>query len=132
MHRSLLALADDLRSAPNLDAFWSRSHAALEQRGVGSIFYGALASAKEVELGRFSKGLIWKSSHSPQFFEAFGSEAALDLDPSVEHCVTNSDVFLWHNDIKWPSLSTTLKKRISIERDIGLHVGFSVPASYFS
>jgi DNA-binding CsgD family transcriptional regulator len=134
MEQSLLDLAADLRSASELDAFWSRTHAALEARGVGSIFYGALASAKEAELGRFSKSLIWKSSHNQQFFDAFGAEAAVDLDPSVEHCVVSEEVLFWHNENNsdWKTAPTALKKRISIERDLGLHVGFSVPTSYFS
>jgi DNA-binding CsgD family transcriptional regulator len=133
MHRRLLELIESLRSAPNLDAFWSRTHAALEDRGVTSIFYGAVASSKEVELGRFSQSMIWRSSHSQQFFDAFGEEVAIDLDPGVEHCLTNPDILFWHNetDSEWMSAPTALRKRISIERDLGLHVGFSVSTSYF-
>lgn len=132
MNRQLLELADELRSANDLDAFWTRAHRALEWHGVGSMFYGALASGREVELGRFSRSLIWKSSHKKEFFEAFGAEAALDFDPSVEHCVINREILFWHHDSDWRSVPPSLKKRVSIERDLGLHVGFSVPTSFFS
>lgn len=134
MNRQLLQLADDLRSARNLDMFWSRAHAELEKHGVGSIFYGALASAKEVESGHFSKSLIWKSSHKREFFDAFGADGAVDFDPSVEHCIVSRDILFWHGDgdAEWRSAPAALKKRVTIERDLGLHVGFSVPTSYFT
>lgn len=132
MDRKLAELADSLRATSDLDAFWARAHAALEDRGVGSIFYGAMSTAREAQIGRYSRSLIWKSSHSHEFFDAFGLDAAVDHDPSVEHCMTRSDVMFWHRDSDWRDTPVPLRTRVSMERDLGLHVGFSVPASYFS
>jgi DNA-binding CsgD family transcriptional regulator len=131
MNRQLVELTERLRSATDLESFWSQAHAALEAHGVASIMYGAFSSTKEAQTNRHSKTMIWKSSHSQAFFEAFGFEAALDFDPSIDHCVASQDVMLWHHDSDWNSAPTALKKRVSIERDLGLHVGVTIPTTRF-
>ena len=93
--------------------------------------YGAFSSAKEAQTGGFSKTMLWKSSHSAAFFDAFGEEAALDFDPSIGHCLASRDVMLWHHDDEWASAPPSLRKRVSIERDLGLHVGVTIPAGRF-
>lgn len=131
MKRQLVELTETLRSAKDLDTFWLHAHTALERHGVKSIMYGAFSGAKEAQINGFSKTMLWKSSHSQAFFDAFGAEAALDFDPSIDHCIGNHDVMLWHHDNDWNSAPAALKKRVSIERDLGLHVGVTVPTTRF-
>ena len=131
MNRQLVELTEKLRLAKDLDSFWSEAHAALEKRGVASIMYGAFSSTREAQTSRHSESMIWKSSHSEAFFDAFGLEAALDLDPSIDHCVASQDIMLWHHDSDWNAAPTALKKRVSIERDLGLHVGVTIPTTRF-
>lgn len=131
MRHELQDLADNLRSERSIDAFWARVHVALRDRGVQSIFYGALSSRREVEHQRITKALIWKTSHRQEFLSAFGNGALLDNDYTVEHCVKNSDVFFWHDDACWRDASPSQRARARIENDLGFNVGFTVPSSHF-
>ncbi|WP_439543382.1 response regulator transcription factor [Hyphomicrobium sp.] len=132
MDRTLVELTEGLRSAGDLDSFWSLAHAALERRGVKSMMYGAFATQNETKVVGYSRTMIWKSSHSQAFFDAFGTDQALDHDPSIDHCLTNPDIMLWHHDSDWNGAPAALKKRVSIERDLGLYVGVTVPTTRFS
>lgn len=108
------------------------AHSALERLGVNSMMYGAFATKKETEVAGYSRTMLWKSSHSQAFFDAFGGDAALDLDPSIDHCLENTEIMLWHHDSDWNGAPPDLKRRVSIERDLGLHVGVTVPTTRFS
>lgn len=130
--REIQELTDELRATCNLDDFWNQSHAALRRHGVTSIFYGALATRGELTHRRMSRSIIWKTTHPQVFVDAFGEESLLDDDYTVEHCVNCSDVLFWQEDETWKSTSPKQRARARIERDLGLRVGATVPASCFA
>lgn len=132
MRCELQQLAEDVRRAPNLDAFWNRIHTELEHRGASSILYGVLASEREVEVHRLTKALIWKGTHKREFFDVFGPESFVDDDVTAELCVGSSEVVFWNDMSNWDNATPAEQARARIERDLGFDVGFTVPSSHFS
>ena len=132
MKRSLIELAEDLRTAPNFDAFWNRVTNELRNFGVQSLLYGAYASRAEVDTKRLTRTMIFKSNHPKVFFDTFGLDSALDNDLTSQHCIEKQDVFLWHDDREWDNATPAQRKRSRIEVDIGLNVGVTLPASLFT
>lgn len=131
MRMSIPEVAREASTIQGLDAFWSLIHGQLAVRGASSALLGILASRRELEHLRPSRSVIWKSSHKPEFFEAFQIETLLDNDLTTEHCLTDDRVLLWHDPANWKDATPAQKKRANIERDLGLAVGFSVPSSHF-
>lgn len=129
---SIQEIALSVGATADLDSFWRLIHEQLEVRGVTSILYGAIASPRELEHLKLSKALIWKSSHRQEYFEAFDADALLDNDRTADHCVAQSGVMLWHDPKNWQDATLAEKKRASIERDLGMAIGFSVPSSLYS
>lgn len=130
--RDMQELSGALRSAPDLESFWDLCHAALQRYGVSSIFYGAMATRRELTHRRISRSLIWKTTHRREFIDAFGVETLLDDDYTVEHCVNRPEVLFWHEDDSWRSSSPKQRERARIERDLGFRIGVTVPARHFA
>lgn len=132
MTPELIELAGDLRETSSLDAFWSRINQEFAKFGVSSIFYGALASRQQYVDNKRTKAVLWKSNHPKEWFELFGKDTFLDGELTAELCVQGHDVVLWHHDHLWQNATPEQKKRCSIERDLGLDVGFSIPLTAIS
>ena len=132
MRRELQELSEELRALDNVDAFWSRIHAELQSFGVRSVQFAAMASRREVELGRLTRSLIWRSTHPAEYIEALGGgDEFLDNDLSAQHCVVSSDLIFWHDDQVWATATPQQRRQWAIERDLGLGIGVTVPSSYY-
>lgn len=131
MRKSIEEIAREAGTATNLDGLWSLIHEQLQVRGATSALVGVLASKRELDHQRLSRALIWKSSHKPEFFEAFRDEQLFDNDRTAAHCLSQSRLMFWHDPREWQHASPAQLKRNSIERDLGFSIGFTVPAAHF-
>lgn len=131
MRRNIPDIARTAGAMTDLDGFWDLIHGQLAVRGVTSVLFGVHASKKELRHLRLSQALIWKSSHRKEFFDIFEPEHLLDNDVTAEHCMTDNKLLFWHDPRNWEHATAAERKRASIERDLGLAIGFSVPASYY-
>lgn len=131
MKKCIAEIACEASGTTGMDAFWSLIHGQMEERGVSSILFGVLQSKRELEHRRLSQSLILKSTHKREFFEAFDVNALLDDDLTAEHCVRQAHVMHWHDPRNWELASPAQQRRASIERDLGLAIGFSVPSAHF-
>lgn len=131
MRQSIQEVARTASALSDLDTFWELVHRQLEVRGVTSVLFGVLASTKELQHMRLSQALIWKSTHKKEFFEIFNPEHLLDNDVTADHCMSHNQLLFWQDPRNWENATPAEKRRASIERDLGLAIGFSVPASYY-
>lgn len=131
MNLRFMTLCDELRRETNPERAWTFANEALGQYGVSSILYCAIAFKAEAERPNVSKAAFVKSNHPQQYFDSFEDEGLLDADLTTEHCVTRTDLLFWHNEAQWSQASNEQLKRAKIERDLGLFMGVSVPASRF-
>ncbi len=131
MRKSIVEIAREAGGISDMECFWSLIHGQLEARGVSSILFGVLASRRELEQRRLSQALIWKSSHSQSFFDAFDLPTLFDNDVTAQHCVEASEIMLWHDPKNWQDATPAQIRRAGIERDLGLAVGFTVPSAHF-
>lgn len=131
MNRTLAGFSEDLRTAPDLDAFWTRSLEELARYGITGVFYGAVASRHDLDPSRLTPAVFWKSNYPKAFFEAFGEDQFLDNEETAVHCIERSDIIYWHR-CEDRDMTPEQRLRTSIERDMGLHVGFSIPTTQFS
>ncbi len=130
MRKSIRQVSIEVSGLEDLDAFWAIIHDQLVVRGAASVLFGVLASQRELEHMRLSKALIWKSTHKKEFFEAFDGDSLLDNDRTAEHCLSDDQVFFWHDPAFWEQATPAEKRWAGIERDIGMAIGFTVPSSY--
>ena len=131
MRLSIQEVARKAGTAKDLDAFWRLIHDQLVVRGASSALFGVLASRRELEHMKLSKALIWRSSHSREFLEAFDADEIVDNDRTAGHCVADSEVMFWHDPRHWQDATPAEIKRAQKERDLGLAIGFTVPSSHF-
>ncbi len=125
-------LARRLNGAATLEDFWALCLDELAQRDVTSICYGALASKRDVEARGLTKALMVKTNHPHAWIEAFGTDRFLDEDSTALKCMADSRPIFWDVDKAMRHPSRRVRERAKIERDVGLDVGVSLPASHFS
>lgn len=131
MNHDVMLICETLRAESNPDRFWNVANGALANFGVTSILYSAIAFRGEIDPKHLTKSSFLKSNHCQEYFDTFGDETVLDDDLTSIHCVESNDILLWHGQSQWASATPEQLKRAQIERDMGLFVGVSIPASRF-
>ena len=131
MNVRLATLAETLREAPSLEAFWNLALAALNSRGVESVFYAAFTSRTVAHPDKLTSSTFWKSNHPRQFIETFGVRTVIDGEFSAQQSMIDPKIFVWHDVEEWKNATPAQVKRSHIERDMGLYVGLTIPACQF-
>jgi DNA-binding CsgD family transcriptional regulator len=131
MNQDVMLMCEALKTETNPDRFWTVANRALANYGVTSILYSAIAFRGEIDPNHLTRSSFLKSNHCQEYFDTFGDETVLDGDLTSIHCVENTDILLWHGVNQWASATPEQRRRADIERDMGLFVGVSIPASRF-
>jgi len=131
MSIELHALAQELRAISDPDLFWEQANLALNNYGVTSIFYGAIATKADTLAKPTTKSVTWKCNHTHEFVDYFGENRLLDNDLSFEHALRETDLFKWHDLSQWEDASKEQRAQGYAEREMGLYVGFTLPTTYF-
>lgn len=130
MNIHFMSVCERLRHETDPDRFWETAKEALAHYGVNSLLYTAIAFQRETLHQQVSKAAFIKSSHSIEYMEMFEGRV-LDDDWTLDYCLQNTDILVWHTETQWHDASPMQKKRALIERDLNLFKGVSVPASRF-
>lgn len=124
-------LIESIRSISSLDAFWEKISQALSEYGVNSMFYGAASSKNELQFNK-TKSLILKCDHPKEFEEYFGLDTLINNCKTFEHSLKETKPCIWHDERYWFDATDEQRAQALIEREMGLHVGFTLPTTHFS
>jgi DNA-binding CsgD family transcriptional regulator len=127
----LQTLIEDVRDEPNIEVFWDRISSALAPYGVTSMFYGAIASKAEAQLGTKTKNMILKGDHPQEYVDHFGLDNLVDNCKTFEHALKETTPCIWHDERYWDDSTPEQWKQALIEREMGLYFGFTLPTTYF-
>lgn len=130
MTPALSDIVEKFQSAKGLDQLWSVALKELEARGVTSVLYAAAGFKSELIAPNFTRSLFIKTNHPREFVELFGQESLLDGDYSAQWCAANStEILRWHVFDEDDASTPDQLRRADLERQLGLHVGVSIPTT---
>jgi hypothetical protein len=101
----------------------------LEAYGVTGVLYAAAGFKSELICQNFTRSLFIKTNHPCEFLELFGGDTLLDGDGSAQWCVNSTDVLRWHVFDEDDASTPDQLRRADVERQIGLHVGVTIPTT---
>ena len=130
MSTALITLGQDLQACRDLEEFWGRICRELENYGISSAMYAAIAFRAEVDKKRVTSSAFIKTNHCRDYIETFGENTLIDDDYTAEVSVTSSEPLIWHTAQGWDGASKAQLKRGQIEREMGYFVGITVPTPY--
>ena len=126
---------EDVSTFSSIEPFWARVLLELERFGVTSLMYGAIATKGELSFGTRTSSMIWKTNHDSAFFKRFGAEGRddfIDNCLTFEHCLTKTTPFIWHDPSSWEKATSAQLEHAQTAIELGLHVGFTLPTTYFA
>ena len=136
MNEPIKALSKELAQISSLGQFWARILKELANYGVTSICYSAIATHAEAAKGSQANSMITKSNHTQKYFDSFG------LDQIVANCKIQEGVresanpVIWHQERLFNARPAQRPGNVVVRKsgagDMGLHIGFTLPTTFFS
>ena len=125
------SLSRELGAINSLDLFWDRILAELANYGVTSISYAAIATHAEAANGSKAKSMIIKSNHSQKYFDSFGLDQLVENCKAQDHKNGSVKPVIWY-DRNISGNTRSLQTGTAVVGDMGLHIGFTLPTTFFS